>query len=53
LGDPSGLLLTGADDGSEVGVFHDVFQPQRLSNLNIMIADYLRFGMEAGVFFAT
>jgi hypothetical protein len=53
LTDRSGLILAGADDQSEVGVFHDVFQPQRLSNLNTMIADYLRFGMEAGVFFAT
>jgi hypothetical protein len=53
LADSAGLLLTGADDNSEIGVFHDVYQPQRLSNLNTMIKDYLRFGMEAGVFFAT
>lgn len=53
LTDRSGLILTGADDQSEVGVFHDVYQPQRLSNLNTMIVDYLRFGLEAGVFFAT
>jgi hypothetical protein len=53
LTDRSGLILTGADDQSEVGVFHDIFQPQRLSNLRIMVADYLRFGLEAGIFFAT
>ena len=53
LADRAGLLLTGADDNSEIGVFHDVYQPQRLSNLSTMIKDYLRFGMEAGVFFAT
>lgn len=53
LTDRSGLILTGADDQSEVGVFHDVFQPQRLSNLRIMVADFLRFGLEAGIFFAT
>lgn len=53
LTDRSGLALTGADDHSEVGVFHDIYAPQRLSNLNVMLSDYLRFGMEAGVFFAT
>lgn len=53
LTDRSGLILTGADDQSEAGVFHDIFQPQRLSNLRIMVADFLRFGLEAGIFFAT
>jgi hypothetical protein len=53
LTDRSGLILTGADDQSEIGVFHDIYAPQRLANLNVMLSDYLRFGMEAGVFFAT
>ena len=53
LTDRSGLILTGADDQSEIGVFHDIYAPQRLANLNVMLTDYLRFGMEAGVFFAT
>lgn len=53
LTDRSGLILTGADDQSEIGVFHDIYAPQRLSNLNVMLTDYLRFGLEAGVFFAT
>jgi hypothetical protein len=53
LTDWSGLILQGADDQSEVGVFHDLYQPQRLSNLRIMLTDYLRFGLEAGIFFAT
>jgi hypothetical protein len=53
LTDQSGLALTGADDQSEIGVFHDIYAPQRLANLNVMLSDYLRFGMEAGVFFAT
>jgi len=53
LTDRSGLILTGADDQSEIGVFHDVYAPQRIANLNVMLTDYLRFGMEAGVFFAT
>jgi hypothetical protein len=53
LTDRSGVILTGADDQSEIGVFHDIYAPQRLANLNVMLSDYLRFGMEAGVFFAT
>lgn len=53
LTDRSGLILQGADDQSEIGVFHDLYQPQRLSNLRVMLADYLRFGLEAGIFYAT
>jgi hypothetical protein len=53
LTDWSGLIVNGADDQSEIGVFHDLYQPQRLSNLRVMIADYLRFGLEAGIFYAT
>jgi hypothetical protein len=36
-----------------MGVFHDVFAPQRESNLKIRLQEYLRFGLEAGVFYAT
>jgi hypothetical protein len=46
-------IRTGADDESEMGVFHDVFAPQRESNLKIRLQEYLRFGLEAGVFYAT
>lgn len=46
-------IRTGAEDESEMGAFHDVFAPQRASNLKIRLQEYLRFGLEAGVFYAT
>jgi hypothetical protein len=46
-------FLLGADDGSEIGVFHNLYQPQKESNLLIRLNEYLRFGMEAGIFYAT
>lgn len=42
-------ISQGADDGSEMGVFHDLFQPQRLSNLTTRLDEYLRVGLEAGI----
>lgn len=46
-------ILRGADDESEMGVFHQLYMPQRLANLNTRLEEYLRFGMEAGIFFAS
>ena len=46
-------IRTGAEDESEMGVFHDVFAPQRESNLKIRLQEYLRFGLEAGIFYST
>jgi hypothetical protein len=46
-------ITAGADDGAEMGAFHDLYQPQRLANLSALFPDYLRFGLEAGIFFAT
>jgi hypothetical protein len=36
-----------------MGAFHDVFAPQRDTNLRIRLDEYLRFGLEAGVFHAS
>ena len=44
---------TGAEDGSEMGVFCLLQQPQRLANLNVALEEYLRFGLEAGIFCVT
>ncbi len=44
-------IRTGADDESEMGVFHQVYQPQRETNLRIRLDEYLRFGLEAGFFY--
>jgi hypothetical protein len=46
-------IATGADDESEMGAFHDLFQPQRETNLRLRLEEYLRFGLEAGIFHAT
>lgn len=46
-------IRSGAEDEAEMGAFHDVFAPQRESNLRIRLQEYLRFGLEAGVFYAT
>jgi hypothetical protein len=46
-------ILSGADDESEMGVFHDLFQPQREAYLRARLPEYLRFGLEAGVFHAS
>jgi len=46
-------IRTGADDGAEMGAFHDLFQPQREGNLLSHLDEFLRFGMEAGVLYVT
>jgi hypothetical protein len=46
-------IRTGAEDESEMGAFHDLFAPQRESNLRIRLQEYLRFGLEAGIFYST
>jgi hypothetical protein len=43
----------GADDGAEMGVFHDLFQPQRTANLRARLAEYSPAGMDAGIIYAT
>jgi len=46
-------ITNGADDEGEMGVYHFLGQPVRLANLASQLEVYLRFGLEAGVFFAT
>lgn len=46
-------IVEGADDEAEMGAFHFLMQPQRLRNLTTRLDEYLRFGLEAGVFFVT
>jgi hypothetical protein len=46
-------IREGADDGAEMGAFHDLYQPQRERNLRVRLDEYLRFGLEAGVFYET
>jgi hypothetical protein len=44
-------VFAGAEDGSEMGVFRHLFQPQRLANLRASLDEYLPANMEAGIFF--
>ena len=46
-------IRTGAGDESEMGVTHELYQPQRETNLRIRLDEYLRYGLEAGFFYAT
>ena len=46
-------IRTGASDESEMGAYHHLFGPQREANLALRLSEYLRFGLEAGVFFET
>lgn len=47
------LITTGAEDGSEMGAFSFLKQPQRAASLRDCIDEYLRFGLEAGLIFVT
>ena len=45
-------ITRGADDESEMGVYHDLFQPQRTANLRARLAEYTPAGMDVGIVFA-
>ncbi|HEV8630791.1 MAG TPA: hypothetical protein VGV61_10775, partial [Thermoanaerobaculia bacterium] len=47
------VIREGADDEGEMGVMHPLYQPQRETNLRIRLEEYLRFGLHAGLFYAT
>jgi hypothetical protein len=46
-------IKRGADDESEMGVFHDLYQPQRAANLQTRLDEYIPAKMNAGIFYAT
>ncbi|WP_433727413.1 hypothetical protein ACQP2Y_12335 [Actinoplanes sp. CA-051413] len=46
-------IRRGAEDGSELGAFHDLFQPQREDNLRLRLAEYTPAGSDAGLIFVT
>ena len=46
-------IREGADDRSEMGVFHDLFEPQRRTNLDIRLNEHVPASTDVGVFFAT
>lgn len=46
-------IREGADDEAAMGAFHDLFEPQRATNVRVRLEEFLRFGLEAGVFYVT
>jgi hypothetical protein len=46
-------IARGADDESEMGVFHDLFQPQRAANLGARIEEYTPAGLDVAILFAS
>ncbi|WHT18079.1 hypothetical protein N8J89_33980 [Crossiella sp. CA-258035] len=46
-------ISRGAEDGSELGAFHDLFQPQRLDNLRVRLTEFLPAGMTAATVFVS
>jgi hypothetical protein len=44
-------ISRGAEDESEMGVFHDLFNPQRTANLRTRLDEYTPAGMEPGILF--
>jgi hypothetical protein len=46
-------IRTGSSDEGEMGATHELHQPQRETNLRLRLDEYLRYGLEAGFFYAT
>ena len=46
-------IATGAEDGSEMGVYCHLKQPQRAANLRTRLEEYLPFGLDFGLIYVT
>lgn len=46
-------IVRGADDESELGAFHDLYQPQRTAALAVRLDEHTAAGMDAGIVFVT
>ncbi len=46
-------IRRGAEDGSELGAFHDLYLPQRADSLRARLAEYTPAGTDAGIFYVT
>jgi cytoskeletal protein CcmA (bactofilin family) len=46
-------ITRGTEDQSEMGVFHDLYQPQRAANLRARLDEFTPAGMTAGIIYAT
>jgi hypothetical protein len=46
-------IRSGASDGSAMGVYHDLYEPQREANLAVRIQEYVPANSSAGIIFAS
>ncbi|MFI7101145.1 hypothetical protein ACIBK8_17445 [Streptomyces sp. NPDC050161] len=46
-------IRRGAEDGAELGAYHDLYQPQREDSLRARLAEYTPAGTDSGLFFVT
>lgn len=46
-------IRIGAENEMEMGVFHHLYQPLREYNLRTRLDEYLRFGLEAGIYYGS
>jgi len=46
-------ITRGADDESEMGAFHDLFQPQRAANLAARLDEFAPAKMDIGIIYAS
>ena len=46
-------ISRGASDRSVMGVWHDLYEPQREANLAARLAEYVPAGTDAGILFAS
>ena len=49
----AGEITRGADDESEMGVYHDLYRPQRAANLLARLHEYTPAGMDAGIIYVS
>jgi hypothetical protein len=45
-------IARGADDGSEMGAFHDLYLPLRAANLRVRLDEHTPAGMDTGIIYA-
>ena len=46
-------IVRGASDRSELGVYHDLYQPQRAANLAQRLTEFTPAGSDAGIIYAS
>jgi len=46
-------IASGAEDRAELGVFHDLFEAQRVANLRNRLVEYVPAGTDVGIIFAS